>query len=140
MPFIIPTDTILTFTQDATVGPAAPGQGVATIQAVDGNSLVGSEQAPVAPFGDNFFMMLMLLLVGMIVFSFFGGRKQKKKRAAMLEALKKHDQVLTRGGVFGSVIEVKTDRVVLKVDESSNTRITVHRDSIDHVTADNSDS
>ena len=139
MLFRIPTDTIFTFTQDASVGPAAPGQGSTATQIVDGSSPVGAEQSSGSPFGDNFFMMLMLLLVGMIVFSFFGGRKQKKKRAAMLEALKKHDQVLTRGGVFGSVIEVKTDRVVLKVDESSNTRITVHRDSIEQVTAEPSE-
>jgi len=140
MLFRIPTDTILAFTQDASDGPAAPGQPSTATQVVDGSAPIGAEQSPASPFGDNFFMMLMLLLVGMIVFSFFGGRKQKKKRAAMLEALKKHDQVLTRGGVFGSVIEVKTDRVVLKVDESSNTRITVHRDSIEQVTAETSDS
>jgi preprotein translocase subunit YajC len=140
MLFRIPTDTIFTFTQDASVGPAAPGQGSTTTQVADGSAPIGAEQAPGSPFGDNFFMMLMLLLVGMIVFSFFGGRKQKKKRAAMLESLKKHDHVLTRGGVFGSVIEVKTDRVVLKVDESSNTRITVHRDSIEQVTAETSGS
>ena len=84
--------------------------------------------------------MLMLILLGMIAFSFIGGRSQKKKRAAMLDSLKKHDQVLTRGGVFGSVVEVKPDRVVLKVDESSNTRITVLRDSIEQVTAETSGS
>jgi preprotein translocase subunit YajC len=54
----------------------------------------------------------------------------------MLDSLKKHDQVVTRGGVFGSIVEIKTDRVVLKVDESSNTRITVVRDSIEQVTSD----
>jgi len=80
--------------------------------------------------------MLMLLLVGMIVFSFFGGRKQKKRRASMLDSLAKHDEVLTRGGVFGTIVEIKPDRVVLKVDESSNTRITVLRDSIEQVTAE----
>jgi preprotein translocase subunit YajC len=90
------------------------------------------------PFGDNFFPILMLLLVGMIVFSFFGGRKQKKRRATMLDSLSKRDQVLTRGGVFGTIVELKPDRVVLKVDESSNTRITVLRDSIEQVTADTS--
>ena len=138
MLFRIPTDTILVFTQDASDGPASPGQPSTATQVVDGSAPIGAEQSPASPFGDNFFLMLMLLLVGMIVFSFFGGRKQKKKRAAMLEALKKHDQVLTRGGVFGSVVEVKPDRVVLKVDESSNTRITVLRDSIEQVTTDTS--
>jgi preprotein translocase subunit YajC len=90
------------------------------------------------PFGDNFFPMLMLLFVGMIVFSFFGGRKQKKRRASMLDSLANRDEVLTRGGVFGTIVEIKPDRVVLKVDESSNTRITVLRESIEQVTADTS--
>jgi preprotein translocase subunit YajC len=108
----------------------------ATTQA-DGSQVVGAEGAVVeGPLGGNFFTMLMLLLVGMIVFSFFGGRKQKKKRAAMIDSLQKHDQVLTRGGVFGTIVDVKSDRVVLKIDESSNTRITVLRDSIEQVTAD----
>ena len=103
----------------------------------DGSQVVGAEGEVVEwPLGGNFFTMLMLLLVGMIVFSFFGGRKQKKKRAAMIDSLQKHDQVLTRGGVFGTIVDVKSDRVVLKIDESSNTRITVLRDSIEQVTAD----
>ena len=79
---------------------------------------------------------VLVMLVAMIAFSMFSGRKQKKLRQSMLSALKKHDQVVTRGGVFGSVVEVKSDRVVLKVDESSNTRITVTRDSIDQVMAE----
>ena len=140
MLFRIPTDTIFTFTQDASVGPAAPGQANIETQIADGSAPIGAEQSSGGPFGDNFFMMLILIFLGMIVFSFFGGRKQKKKRASMLESLQKHDQVLTRGGVFGSVVEVKPDRVVLKVDESSNTRITVLRDSIEQVTAETSDS
>ncbi|HIB00552.1 MAG TPA: preprotein translocase subunit YajC, partial [Phycisphaerales bacterium] len=69
-------------------------------------------------------------------FSFFGGRKQKKRRASMLDSLAKSDQVLTRGGVFGTIVDIKPDRVVLKVDESSNTRITVLRESIEQVTAE----
>ena len=102
----------------------------------DGSPVAGEGQVTTGPFGGNFFPMLMLLLVGMIIFSFFGGRKQKKRRASMLDSLTKHDQVLTRGGVFGTIVEIKPDRVVLKVDESSNTRITVLRDSIEQVTAD----
>jgi preprotein translocase subunit YajC len=118
------------------IGQLEPDAKPATTQA-DGNQAVGAEGAVgEGPLGGNFFMMLMLLLVGMVVFSFFGGRKQKKKRAAMIDSLQKRDQVLTRGGVFGTIVDVKSDRVVLKIDESSNTRITVLRDSIEQVTAD----
>jgi len=126
----------LTFVQDGTVGLPAPGQGDTSAIVADSGSSNLNETPQLSPFGDNFFMMLMLILLGMIVFSFLGGRKQKKQRASMLDSLKKHDQVLTRGGVFGSVVEIKSDRVVLKVDESSNTRITVLRDSIEQVTTD----
>ena len=104
----------------------------------DGSPQVGTEVIE-GPLGGNFFMMLMLLLVGMIVFSMFSGRKQKKRRASMLDTLQKRDTVLTRGGVFGTIVEIKPDRVVLKVDESSNTRITVLRDSIEQVTVDTVD-
>jgi preprotein translocase subunit YajC len=103
--------------------------------ATDSSPQAGTEVVE-GPLGGNFFMMLMLVLVGMIVFSMFSGRKQKKRRASMLDTLQKRDTVLTRGGVFGTIVEIKPDRVVLKVDESSNTRITVLRDSIERVTVD----
>ena len=120
-------------------GPAAPGQASDAVAIVDGAPVQSENAAAQDPFGGNFFLILMLFVFGMIVFSAFGGRKQKKKRASMLDSLKKHDQVVTRGGVFGSIVEIKPDRVVLKVDESSNTRITVVRDSIEQVTNDSTD-
>ena len=117
-------------------GPSAPGQVSDAVAFVDGATIQQDSGSPLNPFGDNFFFILMLFVLGMIIFSAFGGRKQRKRRASMLDSLKKHDQVVTRGGVFGSIVEIKTDRVVLKVDESSNTRITVVRDSIEQVTSD----
>lgn len=113
--------------------------GSTSTEGADGSPPIGSDQSD-GPFGGgNFFTIMMVVLVGMIVFSMFGGRKQKKRRAAMLDSLQKRDTVLTRGGVFGTIVDIKPDRVVLKVDESSNTRITVLRDSIEQVTADESD-
>jgi len=117
-------------------GPSAPGQVSDAVALVDGATNQQDVGSSLNPFGDNFFFILMLFVLGMIIFSAFGGRKQRKRRASMLDSLKKHDQVVTRGGVFGSIVEIKTDRVVLKVDESSNTRITVVRDSIEQVTSD----
>jgi preprotein translocase subunit YajC len=86
------------------------------------------------PFGGSGFLMVVVFVVGaMIIFSMFGQRRDKKKREAMLGALKKHDKVQTIGGVIGSVVEVKPELVVLKVDESSNTRITITRGAIQQV-------
>ena len=58
----------------------------------------------------------------------------------MLNAIKKHDKVQTIGGVLGAVVEIKPDTVVLKVDESSNTRITFARSSIQQVLTSDRDS
>ena len=51
----------------------------------------------------------------------------------MLGGIKKHDTVRTIGGVIGSVVEVKPETVVLKVDESSNIRMTFARDAIQQI-------
>jgi preprotein translocase YajC subunit len=51
----------------------------------------------------------------------------------MISSIKKNDQVRTVGGIIGSVVEVKPDVVVLKVDEGSNTKITVMRSEIEGV-------
>ncbi len=131
----LPSDII-----SATVLTQFPGeeaaQGTTSSEGADGAPPAGGEGAQPNLLGENFFTIMMVVLVGMIVFSMFGGRKQKKRRSAMLDSLQKRDSVLTRGGVFGTIVELKPDRVVLKVDESSNTRITVLRDSIEQVTAD----
>jgi len=134
--FLLYSD-IITASAIGQFGTEEATQGTATVGA-DGMPAAGTDQAAPNPLGGNFFTMLMLLLVGMIVFSFFSGRKQRKKRSAMLDTLQKRDTVLTRGGVFGTIVEIKPDRVILKVDESSNTRITVLRDSIEQVTAETS--
>lgn len=83
--------------------------------------------------GSGFLVVLVLMFVVMIVFSFMGQRRDRKKREAMIGAVKKHDKVQTVGGVIGSVVEVKPDTIVLKVDESANTRITFARSSIQQV-------
>jgi len=62
-----------------------------------------------------------------------GQKRDRKKREALISAIKKHDRVQTIGGVVGSVVDVKPDYVVLKVDESSNTRITFTRAAIQQV-------
>jgi preprotein translocase subunit YajC len=63
------------------------------------------------------------LMVFMILMTVTSGRKQKKQREALMSGLKKHDKVLTNGGVIGTIAEMNDSEVVLKVDESSNTRI-----------------
>ncbi len=59
--------------------------------------------------------------------------KEKKRRQEMLGMLKKNDRVITIGGIVGTVTTVRDDEVTLKVDESSNTKITFSRSAIQRV-------
>jgi len=105
---------------------AAPG----TTAEGGGNGAAGG--AARQPFGTSFFILLGGVLILMFVMSMTGQRREKKKREALLSSIKKHDKVQTVGGVIGAIVEIKPDHV-LKVDESSNTRITFARSSIQQV-------
>ena len=48
----------------------------------------------------------------------------------MISNLKKDDHVLTSGGMYGIVVNLKDDRVVLKIDERNDVRIEIRKDSI----------
>ena len=63
-------------------------------------------------------------------------RREKKKRAEMLGALKKGDKIQTIGGIVGSVVEVREDEVVLKVDEANNVRMRFARPAIQVILPD----
>ncbi len=77
--------------------------------------------------------MLLIFLVLMFAMTAFSQRKEKKKRSRMLESLQKNDKVVTIGGVIGTIVEVKDSEIVLKVDESSNTRMRFSRTAIQGV-------
>lgn len=120
-------------TLDARPGATPTGEG-ASIGAGTGAATAPAASDGGAGMGST--MMIMLLIVGgMIVFSLMGGRKDKKRREQMLSGIKKHDRVLTVGGIVGSVVEMKDDTVILKVDEQSNTRITFSKTAISQVLA-----
>lgn len=118
--------------------PSAPLQG--TTSSASGTPGPTSGGAPQSPFGNQFLLLMFLVVGSLIIFSLMGQRRDRKRRDAMISAIKKHDRVQTIGGVIGSVVEVKPDYVVLKVDESSNTRITFTRAAIQQVLSVSPDS
>ena len=80
--------------------------------------------------------MLLLMLGGFMVLWIFMGRtrrKQMAKRREMLSALKKGDKVLTASGILGTVMEVRGNEVVVKVDENNNVRMRFARWAIHSV-------
>ena len=119
----------------ASDGPPLSDEGVAATGA-DGAGADGTGTGTAAGQGGSGEFLIYLLIpmvLLMFIFSAFGQRKEKKKRDALLSSIKKHDRVRTIGGVIGAIVEIKTDTVVLKVDESSNTRMTFSRDAVQQV-------
>jgi len=116
-------------------GEAAPSTSGAegTPLGGNGNANGGQQAAPQSPFGGGFLFMLLGLMVFMIVMSSMGQRKEKKKREAMLGALAKHDRIQTAGGMIGTVVEIRDQEVVVKVDESTNTKIRFARSAVQQV-------
>jgi len=84
-------------------------------------------------FGSLMFPMLLLVLVFMIVTTMMSSRREKRRVSDMLAGLKRGDRVQTVAGVIGTVHEVKDDSVVLRVDESTGTKISFARSSVQHV-------
>lgn len=77
------------------------------------------------------FFMVMIL---MTLFYFLVLRPQnseRKKRESMLSGIQRGDRVLTRGGVFGTVADIKDQILILKISE--NTKIEVDRSYVDLV-------
>ncbi len=94
----------------------------------------GAAPKSTSPFGPNIMLIGVFALFAMIIFTqITSGRKEKKQRAEMMSSLGKHDKVQTVGGIIGSVVEVKGDELMLRVDEASNTRIRVARSAVQKV-------
>ena len=64
---------------------------------------------------------MMFLIFYMLVFR--PQSKTRREHEQMVKNLKKHDEVMTTGGIFGTVVNVRPESITLRVDE--NVRIEV---------------
>ena len=85
------------------------------------------------PFWTSPMMPIFLLIILLYVFMFRTKKGEQNKRQQMINSMKKGDEVQTIGGEFGRVMEIRDDRILVKVDESSNTKIWYARSAIHRV-------
>ena len=81
-------------------------------------------------------MMTTIITFALIILIFYfliirPQKKRDKETKAMLDAMKKGDKVVTIGGIHGTVVTVKEQTVVVKVDD--NTRIEFTKGAISSV-------
>lgn len=80
------------------------------------------------------FLMPMILIFGVFYFILIRPRqREQKQRKQMVEEMKKYDKIVTIGGVFGTIMEVRDQEIIVKVDDSSNTRMRFARSAIQRI-------
>ena len=73
--------------------------------------------------GMSMWIMLALIFVVMWFFMIRPQRKQQKELQAFRDGLKKGDKVVTIGGIFGTIVEVKEDTVLMEIDNGVKIRV-----------------
>jgi len=76
------------------------------------------------------FLPLILIFAVMYLFMFRGPKKKQQEHKKMVSSLSKNDRVRTIGGIFGTVLDVRDDEIVLKIDESTNTKMRISPQAI----------
>jgi len=74
-----------------------------------------------APVGGDALMQFVPLILMLVIFYFLLIRPQQKRaktHKAMLESLKKGDQVLSSGGLIGRIVDIKGDELTVDLGET----------------------
>jgi preprotein translocase subunit YajC len=78
------------------------------------------------------FLVLLLVMFGFMYFVLIRPqRAQQRKHADLLSSLKPGDEVVTAGGIYGEVVQLDAERVMLEIDD--DVRIAVARRAITSV-------
>jgi len=109
----------------ATDTPPADKKAVEKVAEPEGKKGSPAGKDAKAPQGLDPFLPMILIMGVLFLMMMLSGRnrkKQEKKHNEMLDSLKKGDRIVTRGGICGSVVEVKEKEVVAKVSDNSRIR------------------
>ena len=87
-------------------------------------SVANAEGQP-QPQGGGMSMWIMLLLMFGVMWFFMirPQRKQQKELQNFRNSLQKGDKVVTIGGIYGTVVEIKDATVLIEVDNSVKIRV-----------------
>jgi preprotein translocase subunit YajC len=74
-------------------------------------------------------MIMIIALIAIFYFFMIAPQQKKQKKInAFRDSLKRGDKVMTAGGIYGRIREIKDSTVVLEID--NNVHITIDKNSI----------
>jgi preprotein translocase subunit YajC len=76
------------------------------------------------------FALPLLLLVGFYFLLIRPQRNRQRQQQALIAALEVGDEVMTTGGIFGTIVDIDEDEGVLTVEIAPGTRIRMLRQGI----------
>jgi len=118
-------------------GLAAVGQSTLTITATPGKvatSIVAETPSLLVKLTTQYPLLLFVVPVGLfLLMSVRNKRKQEKAQQEKLGSIKRGDRIQTIGGIIGNVVQTDEGRVLVKVDESNNTKIWFARSAVGRV-------
>lgn len=94
--------------------------------------LLAQQSAPPPGAGMTQILFLGLMFAAMYFLMIAPQRKKQKEHDKMLKALAPGDEVVTAGGLFGQIVSVKEDRLIVRIAE--NTRVELGRSFVSAVT------
>lgn len=133
------TENSLLLAQAAPVPVTTPGAAPATSATTTAPASVAPATKPAAPQQPDMGSALssFALPILMIVIFYFllirPQQKREKERQKLLKGLEKGDRVLTRGGIFGTVVGVKADENIAIVKIADDVKVEVAISTIDTV-------
>jgi len=76
--------------------------------------------------------ILFLVLIAVVFYMLFlrGPRKRQQEQKKMVHSLQKNDRIRTIGGIIGTIVEVKENELILKIDESTNTKMRISSSAV----------
>lgn len=90
----------------------------------------GAAQGQQSGVGGGWMSIAMIVLIFVVMY-FFMIRPQQKRQKELNQfraSLKKGDKIVTIGGIYGSVYEVKDDKLIIEVD--NNVKILVDKSAV----------